>query len=192
MALATDKGTSVLPVGSHGDEVGGRGQLDVQGEVLFDRRNGPIDLITFRHHFHVDVDRARAPPVQHGRSAAGEVDARGASGLPAESLHEALNPVQVRGFAHSAARSKLTSRRMSALYRACASLDPSCASRPYSRCSGSGGVRPMSNPSDRRRGAPMATSSASIDSRPAARSSRPRRTRSAPGKTSMTMALYGG
>lgn len=61
------------------------------------------------------VDRARAPAEEHGGRAAGEVDARGNRGRGAEHAHEAPNPLGVRYFAHAAARSKLTSRRTSAL-----------------------------------------------------------------------------
>ena len=64
----------------------------------------------------VDVDSARPPCEQHGRRASGEVDAAGRTRARRKVAHEAVQAFGVYGLTHSAARSKLTSRRMSALY----------------------------------------------------------------------------
>ncbi|CAN5753701.1 hypothetical protein BH18ACI5_BH18ACI5_04030 [soil metagenome] len=73
-------------------------------------------VVAFGDQLDVHVDRAVAPAVKHRRRAAGEIYAAALTRPPPELPQESLDPVQVRGVTHSAARSKLTRRLMRALY----------------------------------------------------------------------------
>ena len=66
---------------------------------------------------HVDVDRRRPPVEQHRAGTADQVDATAHTCPLAERSHEQPKPGGVGQLTHSPARSKLTSVRMSALYR---------------------------------------------------------------------------
>src|SRR4029453_2925210 len=112
-----------------GDEVRGRGELDVHVQPLLEDGDRSIDIIAFGHDFHVDVDRARTPAMENGCCPACEVHLRLSPRVVAERPHEAADPRPARGVAHFAARSKLTSRLMSALYRPWAESESSIASR---------------------------------------------------------------
>lgn len=96
-------------------EVGWRGQLHVDLQLLFHVRDRAQDAIILRHDGDVDVDRAVSPAAQNRARATGDVDATRLARFSRNSAHEGANPRLRYGFTHSAARSKLTSFRISAL-----------------------------------------------------------------------------
>jgi hypothetical protein len=63
----------------------------------------------------VDVHGRATPAVHDGGRAAGEVDGRRCTGGSTELAHERADALRIGQVAHSAARSKLTRRRISAL-----------------------------------------------------------------------------
>jgi hypothetical protein len=63
----------------------------------------------------IEVNGARPPADQDRRGAAGEVHPRSGLRLLGQSAHEPPDPAGIGYFTHSAARSKLTRRRTSAL-----------------------------------------------------------------------------
>lgn len=58
--------------------------------------------------------------MEYGRRPAGQIDASGLPGPPPERHHELRDSRAVYRRSHAIARSKLTRRRMSALYGECA------------------------------------------------------------------------
>lgn len=86
-------------------------------------------VVVIGHQLQVDVDRRLAPAKQDRGDTAREVNARLGGRGSAESAHEPREGFAIRQPAHAAARSKLTSRRIKALYRECAVSTSSAARR---------------------------------------------------------------
>ena len=103
--LAPDQRAALLPSGHFGDELIGRGELDVDLERVLQRRNRLEQRVAVGDELQVDVERRGAPALEHRARAAGQVhaDVRTA-GLP-ERRQEELEPFRVYGTTHSAARS---------------------------------------------------------------------------------------
>src|SRR5436305_7646815 len=118
--LLRDEGAAVSPVGELGNELVRGGQLDVDLELVLEAGKGTKEPVGLGLHLDVDdvdVDRARTPTEEDGRGTAREVKADVPLRLPAELAHEAADSRRVYRPPHSAAFSKLTSRRTRALYR---------------------------------------------------------------------------
>ncbi len=113
--LADDEPAAVPPSGELGNEVRGRGELDVHRELFFQARDGPIENVIFRNHLDVEADGAGAPAEENRGDATGEVDTGFDLGFGSESPDELAYPRLVYRPTHSAASSKLTRRRMRAL-----------------------------------------------------------------------------
>jgi hypothetical protein len=109
-----DKRAALAPAGKLGDEVGRGRQLDVDPEFLFQAGNRRENFAVVGHELQVHVDAGEAPALEHRAGAAREVDAAGLPSGAAQGLHERAEAWRVYGLAHSAARSKLTRRRMRA------------------------------------------------------------------------------
>ena len=114
-ALAGDEHAPSLPARGNGDEVIGRRELDVDVDLLLDVLDRPQEVIGLPDEPDVYIDRRAAPAEEDGGRTAGEVAGAVDIGCGSELTHEARDPFGVRYIAHSAARSKLTSRRTSAL-----------------------------------------------------------------------------
>src|SRR5947207_9470809 len=120
LPLLRDERAAPLPARKLRDEIGGTGEFDVELQGFLEPGDRPEKRVTLGIDPEVHVDRARAPAEQDRRHSSGEVDARRVPGLRAQRAHEGANPLGVGYLAHSAARSKLTSLRISALYFECA------------------------------------------------------------------------
>src|SRR5439155_9685031 len=124
------EGAAVFPTLGDGDEIVGRGQLDVDVELILEIGNGPKQLVVLGQDLQVEVDGALPPAEEHRGPSAGQVDPRWLTGHGVQRLHEAPDPGGVSYLAHAAVRSKLTSRRISALYREWAA-SPCCCTRSW-------------------------------------------------------------
>jgi len=87
-ALLAGERAAVLPPRHHRDEVGGRGEFDVDLELLLEAGDRPEHGVLLGDDADVDVDGRGAPPVEDRRGAAGEVHPGRPAGLPAEGGHE--------------------------------------------------------------------------------------------------------
>ena len=72
------------------NEIVGRRQLEIYREPFLQVWQRAVQPLTIRHDLQIDVDRARAPSVKHGRRTTGEVDSRGAICCIAERAHQPL------------------------------------------------------------------------------------------------------
>jgi len=86
---------TALPAGRHGDEVGRRSELDVDGELILDPRESPQEPVALGNEPEIDVDSGRAPAEENGRRAARQVRSAFRIGLGAEDAHEAADPLGV-------------------------------------------------------------------------------------------------
>src|SRR5947199_2328561 len=115
LAFPRDERTPVLPSRQLGKKIGGRRQLDVDVQAFLQIGNRAQHAIAVGHELQIDVDRAVAPAAKDRGRAAGEVDAARFRRGRGDGAHElAETRFGYRG-THSAARSKLTSNRISAL-----------------------------------------------------------------------------
>src|SRR5260221_9716996 len=112
--------TAILPPGQRGNEIGRRGQFDIDVKPLFEVGDRAQAAIALRHDLDVDIDRARAPAAQHGTRASREIDSAPLPRRGGNRTHKLPQPRLRYGFTHSDARSKLTSFPLSALYCECA------------------------------------------------------------------------
>src|SRR5215210_3825543 len=127
--FARDEEAALLPARDLRDELVRGRQLDVDFQLVLDLWEGAEEPVGLRLHLDVHVDGAH-PPAQKDRGRTScEVEADIAFSLPPQLLHEAVDPLRVYRPAHSAAFSKLTSRRRRALYRECAESESVSASR---------------------------------------------------------------
>src|SRR6185503_2078756 len=114
-ALAGDEGAPLLPARDLRNELIGRGQLDVELELLFDPGQRPEKSVRLGLDLDVHVDGARSPAEEDRRGSAGEVEMDVPIRLSSQLPHEAPDALRVYRPAHSAAFSKLTSLRTRAL-----------------------------------------------------------------------------
>ncbi len=113
--VALDEGALSPPVRRNRNEILRRGELyvDVQSLLQFD--HGSQDFVSIGLDPQVDIDRRFTPAVEHGGGATCEVNGSRSARETTERAHQLPHPPGVGYRAHSAALSKLTSRRMSAL-----------------------------------------------------------------------------
>ena len=86
------------------DEVGWGGELDVDGELLLDPRQGSQDVVLLGLEPDVDVQGRGAPAKQDGRRSARQEAVALAGCSLAECLHEAANSRFVGQFTHAVRR----------------------------------------------------------------------------------------
>src|SRR5437899_12887343 len=169
LALAANEQAPAFPARRHRNEVLGRGQLDVDSELFLQPRDRPKQAIVLWNNENVDVNRALAPAEQDGGRPSCEVHSGLGVGFCTEVSHKAADAIRVGYLAHSAARSKLTSRRISALYRECEASETSRARKSDSRRSGNTMAWGVRKPNRPERGAPTRTNRAGTDTRPSTR-----------------------
>src|SRR5574341_2523949 len=119
-SFSVDKKAAFLPAREFRNEVGRTGGLNINLQVVLQARNPPQQSVVIGHEMDIDVDRARTPTHQHRGRATGKKYLHRARRCLRQRIHEAANCYRISYLAHSKARSKLTRRRISALYRECA------------------------------------------------------------------------
>ena len=110
-----NEGAALLPAGELRNEIVGRRKLDVDFHLLLQAWDRPQDRVAFGDDLQVHVRRARPPVVEHGCRASGQIHSGLGVRRSAELTKKAADSFLVYRAAHSAARSKLTSRRIRAL-----------------------------------------------------------------------------
>lgn len=78
-----------------------RGQLDVDPELVLDRRQGAEDFVLLRIELDVDVDRRWPPTEQHSRAAADQVAGALSGRRRAKRLHESTDARGIRQLTHA-------------------------------------------------------------------------------------------
>src|SRR5712691_9371495 len=115
--FAHNERAALLPSRQLRNEIRRRGQLDIDLRLFFELRDRPKKTIVFGNDFY-----------EHNAHPQGEVDVAAFARVRGDRPHKRTEPRLVYGRTHSAARSKLTSVRVSALYLACAESESSFAS----------------------------------------------------------------
>src|SRR5438445_8728151 len=113
--FARDEGTAIGPSAQRRHEVRRRRKFDVDVKSFLQLRDCPQDSIALRNDSEVDIDCVFAPMFQNSARAASQIDSARLARLRGDGPHEGTKPRLVYGLTHSAARSKLTNLRISAL-----------------------------------------------------------------------------
>jgi hypothetical protein len=93
--LPRGEDASILPAVGDGDEVVGRGQLDVHSELVLQPRDSAEHALLLGDQKDVDVERARPPAQEDCGGAAREVDRAVLCRFRAEYPHEAADALGV-------------------------------------------------------------------------------------------------